>query len=292
MVNIYPLFTNIENVTPEELIKYTEHFDNYSDFNYYSMYCWSQAELPTSVSNLDGNLVIKLADYQNGNEVVSFIGKNRVYATAIRLVKEYDKIKLVPEEVVRDLMNSKGLVIKADRDNFDYIYDLEILNSLEGKRFKSRRKDYNKFLNLKLKTEIRQLSLREISTVDIISKITKEWYRQAGTNEKNDNEVRAINRLHQVADKSILCHVLFVNDSPQGYSINEINKDNVTCHFHKSLRSHQYIDNYFTLTMAKHFFSGGQKTMNWEQDLGVAGLRYFKESFKPSKFLKKYSISL
>ena len=36
----------------------------------------------------------------------------------------------------------------------------------------------------------------------------------------------------------------------------------------------------------------GVQLFNWEQDMGINGLRIWKESYKPCYFLKKYEVLL
>jgi hypothetical protein len=77
------------------------------------------------------------------------------------------------------------------------------------------------------------------------------------------------------------------------FSVNEIiNKDYALCHFEKIVRIHPQMGVLIVNEAAKYLLSAGCVYMNWEQDLGIAGLRNSKASYHPAKLFKKYIVSL
>jgi hypothetical protein len=83
-----------------------------------------------------------------------------------------------------------------------------------------------------------------------------------------------------------------IDDKPVGFSLCEaVNKDYAICRFHKSVLNYKHLDAFFSNLVAIELKHLGSKYLSWEQDLGVEGLREFKSSYKPIKFLKKYTIT-
>jgi hypothetical protein len=76
------------------------------------------------------------------------------------------------------------------------------------------------------------------------------------------------------------------------YSIYEIRDDYAIGHFEKALKEHNGLYDYLKHTTAKELHEKGVKYINYEQDLGIVGLRQTKLLLHPEHYLKKYSISL
>ena len=51
------------------------------------------------------------------------------------------------------------------------------------------------------------------------------------------------------------------------------------------------VNAYLINELAKILYKKGIVYINWEQDLGILGLRENKESYLPTRYLKKYSLS-
>ena len=62
------------------------------------------------------------------------------------------------------------------------------------------------------------------------------------------------------------------------------------CHFEKALPIYENLTAFVAHEGANALIEHGLKYANWEQDLGMEGLRQAKSKWQPSKFLKKYSI--
>ncbi len=75
-----------------------------------------------------------------------------------------------------------------------------------------------------------------------------------------------------------------------GFTMYEIISNNYAIsHFAKADKKHHAaICDLLNWEEAKILHSQGIKYFNWEQDLGIPGLRYSKEKYKPAFFLKKF----
>ena len=108
-----------------------------------------------------------------------------------------------------------------------------------------------------------------------------------------ENEFIALRRLITAAKKGVDLEFvgIYLNNRLIGFSIDELLKDGyVISHFGKADRSYTGIYKYIEHVNAKYFYAKGYKYINYEQDLGIPGLKKTKELWHPIKFLEKYTI--
>jgi hypothetical protein len=85
---------------------------------------------------------------------------------------------------------------------------------------------------------------------------------------------------------------LYLDGVCVGFSVNEVLDDTyVLCHFQKAVLDFENVDVFLSNVVAKEAMHFGCHYINWEQDLGIPGLRELKQSYKPDLFLKKYTIT-
>ena len=79
-----------------------------------------------------------------------------------------------------------------------------------------------------------------------------------------------------------------------GFTVYEIlSSEYAISHFAKAdISYHRAINDMLNWEEAKVLDERGIKYFNWEQDLGIPGLRKSKEKYKPTFFLKKLSIKM
>ena len=88
-----------------------------------------------------------MKDFTSNKLIVSILGKNKILESIKILLGYYDKLTLVPEEVLSNnpkIFNT--FEIEEDINNNDYILDLQDLVNLKGKRFKSKRAWVRRFV--------------------------------------------------------------------------------------------------------------------------------------------------
>lgn len=292
MIPKYPEFTRLSVAHKDQIVRFTSNFDPYSDFNFTSLLCWDITET-TSVSDLNGNLVIKLPDYVTTKTLVSILGKTKIKETVKTLISDCEVLELVPEVVVKQL-NTNDYELTEDRDQFDYVYDLEAQVQLNGKKHKNTRNKINSFLrNYEERIDIRKINFSDKEKCRKILDIFDDWAEDklkagyAVTNEKI-----AAKRLLKYATKLNLIGLQISMDGKTiGFSINEfLENDYAICHFQKSILKIPHIDTFLSNIVSKELKHFGCKYINWEQDLGIDGLRKSKSSYYQEFFLKKYRV--
>ena len=296
MIAQYPKFSKINLTMRSEVINFTNKFDPYSDFNFTSLISWDTNK-DTRLSLLNDNLIICLPDYQTGEQVYSLLGDTKIDETIEILLKSTNTLGLVPEIVIENLQNSKKYKIKQDRDNFDYVYSLNNLAKMSGKDYKKKRNKANTFFKAQTGTELIvdwSSKVDKIVAEEIIE-LDKQWSK-INTPSTRDAayERKAINTILKNFTK-LNCSIATIRSDGAlvAFSINEVlNERYAICHFEKALTiKHQHIYTFLAREVAKELAKHGCQLVNWEQDLGIAGLRRSKMSYNPTKMLKKYTVS-
>lgn len=274
----------------------TTQFQPYSDFNFTSLYCWS-GETASEIALLNNNIVIRLPHYLDGSKVYSVMGTHKIDETLLELLAHTDDLSLVPDVVINNIKNPEMFTVNEDPDNHDYLYDIEKLSTLEGADYKKLRNKVNKFerdhsehdLKIIVTTTIHSDRAKNIRAID-------EKWKKLHTGESLDirSERQALEKLLENSDKLNLIIVeLLIDGEIKAFSINELLAEGYAiCHFEKALKEHHdYLATYFVKIVAQEIKKHGCRFVNWEQDLGLEGLRHSKLSYRPALMLKKYSVS-
>lgn len=179
--------------------------------------------------------------------------------------------------------------MRAERDNFDYIYNRMDLAELSGKKYHSKRNHISAF-SKKYDWSYHAITKENI---DEVLRFADKWYSDRGEETdkgllaehealkeilKTDIDLKAIGGFIRVEGKI----VAFTVGSP-------INSYTFDIHYEKADTEYQtayaLINREFVLNELKDF-----KYVNREDDLGLEGLRKAKLSYKPEILLEKYSL--
>jgi hypothetical protein len=296
MIKSFPEFTKITIDLKQEISDYTKKYELYSDFSFANLFSWNTDD-KAGVSWLNGNLVVKLPDYVYGGEhLYSILGHQKIDESVAEILKIAGRLDLVPEVVIGHMENPEIYAIAEDRDSFDYVYYVDKLRELNGSKLKNKRQkvqhtkndlgDRLTFENIKKLNKALQIEMLEV---------LNKW--QSQTPQPADHtrlEQIAINRLFDHIDHFELhTTTARIDGKLAGFTIHEsIDDENYICHFEKAiLDEHDGIYAVLINEAAKSLDNSGQKNVNWEQDLGIPGLKHIKRSYAPYKFQKKYWVS-
>lgn len=295
MLTTYPAFQKL-NINQKNLIEdYTLQYEPYSDFNFTSLFCWD-IDNSVSVCTLNNNLIIQLPDYITSKPVYSLIGSNKIDETISELVDKFGLLQLVPEYTISKLKNKDNFNLTLDRDNYDYVYDIDKLVEMAGKEFAKERNYLSKFERMH-STDMKIINLEnsiEQYSKDI-NQVLSNWMKSPNKDlAEAKNEYIAINRLINNSNNLNVSGILvYLKNKPVAFAIYEILNDGwAISHFEKADIS---VVRVFLLVKHQSFLAMKSKNCrlaNYEQDLGIDGLRQAKLSHHPVRFLKKYTISL
>lgn len=297
MIPTFPNMKPIEISDRREVESFTAHFPPYSDFNFVSMWSWdTKGEM--ALSQLNGNLVVQFTDYVSHAPFLSFLGDRDTEKTALDILEQCKKeglpeaLRLVPEASVRGIST---LAVSEDIDNFDYIYSIERHTSLQGGDFKRARNFVSKFEREHPEAEF---SVEELSPEKepAVLEISEAWEKNKIAAQKEyeiEHERSAIKRLFKTTET----HPLLLSTVRSGgiviaFSIDELLPERYSIsHFWKADIIHAGIYDYLLHQKAKNFRERDVAYMNYEQDLGIEGLRKSKMSFRPVSFLNKFKVA-
>ena len=298
MIPQFPEFKKLELSDKDEVESFTKKFPPYSDFNFISMWSWDvKGEM--RLSWLNDNLVVRFSDYLTGQSFYSFLGDtlvNETTAVLIDMAKLFEmksELSLVPEIAVQKLDIGEFSVIEQ-RDQFDYIYDLEIVSQLKGSQFAKKRTQINKFIK-ENHIEFKEIDITDPEVKFNIKRINLDWLDKK---KKKDpffeikNELIAMDKFFDGKfSENIFAYGVYMNGHMAAYTVSEkLNDGYAMSHFSKADLLYRGIYEYMMQESAKSLYSVGCKYLNYEQDLGLAGLRESKEGFSTGIFLKQYRI--
>lgn len=181
----------------------------------------------------------------------------------------------------------------AYRDSFDYIYTVEELTELHGKKLQAKRNHCNRFEqdHPDFKTEI--VTPENLQRCrDMVSK----WYEVHEWNEQIEQEKTAIARAFDHFEASHMDGLMLIDAGEviafsMGARMNELYYD--VC-FEKAYSAingaYAMINREFSRMIAQKYPE--LQFLNREDDMGEPGLRKAKESYQPTCLLEKYNACL
>lgn len=297
MIPKFPEFKNLEFSDKSDVDKIVRKYPPYSDFNFISMWSWN-SKGDIKISNLDGNLAVYFTDYITDEPFYSFIGDTQINETAIKLLElaeengSLKQLKLIPDIVAKQITPGNGITAVEDPGNFDYMYQLEKLCTYNGNKLRSKRNLSIRYKKLYLSdTSVKILSPTNLDERKEILRLLEIWAHNKKM-DINENEFSAIHKVMDISEPQDLVFVgLFIKDTLTGFIIDEILKDEyVMLHFEKADQNYVGIYSYLMQENAKILYNFGKRTLNYEQDLNLPGLRLAKKAYRPSHYLKKHII--
>jgi len=270
------------------------------EYSFTTLYIWREAcDICFTINK--GALIIKKKDFEgkyyfmqplgysteNLKEIIDALLVYKTENNMDYLFKDLDEEFM---EEIRDIYEDvRGICIKEDRDNFDYLYETEKLIKLSGKKLHGKKNHYNSFIK-NYSYEVKDIKEAEVVRDVIVA--AEKWYEV----NKNDYilscELQGIKdvlkNMEIVNTKGI---AVYVDEKIVAFSLGEkLNDDLAVIHIEKADVGYSGVYSFINKTFVDRNFSD-VKLINREQDLGIAGLRKSKLSYHPFKLEKKYIFS-
>ncbi len=187
---------------------------------------------------------------------------------------------------------------EADRDGFDYLYDIDRLADLGGKKLHAKRNHINRFIENNpswVYEDITPETLPECLEMD------KEWYRRSmireGLAEERDlgDEGRALRQaMEHYHSLGLEGGLIRVYGEVVAFTMGGLlSSDTYDVHFEKAYGELQGAYAMINREFARRVRQRHPQVryLNREDDMGVEGLRKAKESYYPDLMVEKYSAS-
>ncbi len=179
----------------------------------------------------------------------------------------------------------------CDRDFFDYVYDINDLADLKGRKFHSKKNHFNRFA-----ANYPDYCVEEIneSNIDKARAMVDSWYAdrlQESPNSDFQMEKVAIDKaFRHYKDLGMEGLIMYNRDEVIAVTLGSFTSENtIDVHFEKARRD---IDGGYAVInceFAKHIHNKYPqiKYLNREDDMGIEGLRKAKESYRPHHMVEK-----
>jgi hypothetical protein len=295
----FPDFRSIEREDRTAIEHWFRACGEPSDFGFSSLFAWNGGT-PGGISLLGGNLVVRFRDYCAGDLFYSFIGRDAVVESACTLLAHArgsglaPRLKLVPEAVVAaDPRFASYLTVVRDRANFDYVYDVDDWASFTDPRLGDNRRLLRR-VRERSAIAARAISVRgERSRAAIVDLFHRWASGKASPEEAHRSELTALRRVLSLDHEGVEAQGCFAGDRLVGFLVWEALPGGVSAvaHFQKSDRDYPGLSVWQVHALGLLLQERGIRCVNFEQDLGIPGLRRFKQSLGPSHLLRKYVVS-
>lgn len=262
------------------------------DFTFGNLYAWSAAE-HTEFAEKDGFLYLRSTF--NGVTSYAFPWGDGDIHTAFEQIRQ-DALErgadlsfyCVGEEQLEQLRSFFGdkLIVKEQRDYFDYVYLRENLATLKGRRYHSKKNHVNTFCK-RYNYTYEELTDENLSEC---LEFSHKWHMLADSTQQLEAERQVIDcAFKKFFELGLSGALLRVDGKIVAYAVGEPMLDGETycIHFEKACpeipTAYATVNKMFAEKLPDKF-----KYINREDDAGVEGLRKAKTSYHPEFFVKKY----
>ncbi len=295
-----PQFPEFKKLSLEDKPLFDSVFTQYppliSEFTFTNLFIWRKI-YKIKIFRLQ-NFLFLLAEKRDNPFFFPPIGEGDLIECCrllLRAMKEKGKpaqLARVPEDMIASFnWKSEGFVVTFDRDQSDYVYLLEDLVNLSGRRYHRKRNHIKKFkenYNYQYVPLVPEL-ISECLDLQTAWCDLKHCEAEQGLADEFFAIKEAFTHFEALGVKG---GAILINGKVEAFTLGEpLNRDTVVIHIEKA---NPYFDGlYPTLNQAfleNHW--SGYIYVNREQDLGEEGLRKAKESYFPHHMVNKYSLVL
>lgn len=178
--------------------------------------------------------------------------------------------------------------IIANRDRFDYLYNVDDLIQLGGRKFHNKKNHFNKFLNSYPNFVYERIDTS--NALEVLSTYSIWFEENPNPSDGLRNEFKGIEAsLKNFAELDMKGAIIRIEGKIAAFSLAEqINDDSVVIHIEKG---NIFYDGIYQ-AINQQFLANDWRDMkfvNREEDLGLEGLRRAKMTYNPIRFVEKYN---
>lgn len=266
---------------------FTEFPPEISEHTFTNLFVWRKSR-PLSFLRLDGSLVV-LAPDGNGQYLLFGppIGDLSLHEALDALGDLITGAIRIPASFLATLGDSYA--VHADRDNSDYVYQVEDMANLAGRQYAKKRNLVKQCL---AKYNCEYEPLTESLIPECIA-LQDKWceVRSCDLDPGLCAEYSAINALFKhFFEMDVIGGAVRVDGTIQAFAVGEkLRPGTAVCHFEKAMPDFIGLGQVINQWFAKHGLMEFE-FINREQDLGIAGLRQAKQSYHPHHLVEKHRV--
>jgi uncharacterized protein len=289
--------------TKAEIEAVTLRLPPYCDFNFASLFVWDIDD-DTRFARVGDHLILELGDNVDRSLLYTLTGSVEspgLADLADDLIHQSiedgygDTLRIVPEEVARVLEADGRFVIEPDPDNHDYVMSTaRLATELKG----SRRAESIRFQQAFPSATLEVLPLASETARARLAQLFETWARTSKPADPlavEEDRVAFGRALRYAAALNfealgvvtgdsgdlVACEIVEILPRPSTYAVS---------HFQKTDRRAPGVASFLNQAVARWLGERGVERINFEQDLGVPGLRDAKRSYQPVDYLRKYDV--
>lgn len=268
----------------------TEFSPETSDYSFVNLFIWRDYDAPL-LTRINGNLCVLLQPADGPPYFLPPIGGKQTEETlraCFAHLKKLPQLRMVPEKFAKKYFERKlEYRFELDHANADYIYRVSDQANLKGRKYDGKRNWVKRFL-AKYSPEYSELASSQVTEA---LELLEKWGKNR-TEAVIKYEIRAIaEALNNFNTLKLITRGIRVSGKLAAFMMGgELNPETAIIYIQVADRAMPGLPQYFHQQFAARELNK-YKYVNWEQDLGIAGLRRAKLSYHPCRVIYKYSVS-
>lgn len=269
-------YLNFREVTLDDKKTFDRYRNICSDYLFSYIYMYQEL-YKLKIAEKNGAVVIR-SDIENTSFYMPLGDMKQGIASVLEYCKE-NNISPVFAKIPQDylgIFNDLKFIIEEDRDSFDYIYKNSDFIEYKGKELRNQRNNLSSYF----KSFTPKFDDRVELYIDKCKAFTLKYHNSP------DKLNPTYKMLDNINEFNLKGGVVLDSDEVAAFCLYEkISDDTVQSHVELTNNSHRGVHAYLINELAKRMDA---VYINKEDDLGLPGLRRFKEKYNPCTMLKKY----
>lgn len=284
-----PAYPEFKPVGLEDQAVFKDHLDRepsgVCEMNFANIFIWKDSEHPRWTI-FNGNLCVLVEPDLEPPYFLPPAGGDRVPETIEMCLRRAPRLSRVPGELVERF--GAGFRVEADPDNFDYIYRVEDLAELKGKKYDGKRNRIKKFES----TFPHEYAVLTPGDVAGCIRLLEDWFEGKGNGDPylgagKKAIVQALTSFERLGLKG---GVVKVGGRVEAFTLGmRLTDETAVIPIEIANFGLAGLAQWINREFVRREWSA-YKFINREQDMGVEGLRKAKLSYQPAGLIKKSNL--
>ena len=284
-----PHYPDFKSIGLEDQAVFNEFFDRdpsgVCELNFANIFIWKDSEHPRWTL-LNGSLCILVEPGCEPPYALPPLGGDRIPETMTACLRHVPRLSRVPEDFVGK--HGAGYRVEEDPPNFDYVYRVEDLAELKGKRYDGKRNRIRKFES----TFVHEYHPLTDADVPGCVRLLEDWFEEKrnGDADGKADKHAIVQALASFGLLGLKGGVVRVGGRVEAFTLGgRLTVDTAVIPIEIAnpglVGLAQWINREFVRREWLDF-----RYINREQDMGIEGLRRAKLSYQPVGLVKKYDL--